>query len=206
MIHEERKFNGILLPLVSRAITDRVGEVMGITHRELSIGPDQIKFSYAFPKDKGLSNVALFWLENCNQSGPYSMRACYYWLLPSFSKSPGGQAVRVRPNEHASSGDYGFIFWQNGKPTSLGQQYVVGSNICRKLPADKSLYDVIEAWENDEYDVRFSRTLGEMNNILGAAIKNLPKPKLDRPRERLLLKARDAGWDEATSALAYEVA
>jgi|GEM_PF-3698782 len=117
---EEKTFDGIILPLYFTSISGRgIGEILGITVRELGLGPKELKMNYAVPKPKELSNMGLFWLEGCDEDPqePYSERACYYWVIQCFSKSPAFEktAIRAKPTGELEKGkvpyfNHDFIF------------------------------------------------------------------------------------------------
>jgi hypothetical protein len=201
---EEKRFDGIILPLMFRDVAGKgrctgIGAVMGITQRELGFGPGEIVINYAFPTDERIKKSGLFWLDNCPASGPYSRNACYYWLLPHFSQIRDASriAIRVRPTERGFPKYIGYdaIFWTEGKPASLGHQYGLGEDIIsRTLSESATLGDVIEAWVREEYDLRFSKSVKEFNEIMDEVLGDIPTMILKSAENRVRVQARDATW------------
>ena len=186
---------GIILPNThgSRAL----GSVLGITLRELALAPDGITFNLARPQAGEFSKAQLFWLGNCPEGGEYSQEACAYWLLRHFSSlsHTNQSAIRVKPSEER--GGYECIFWDEGKPVSLGRQYLFGASLVPRFIEDgKTLSHLVEAWQRKEYEVEYHKTLGELKGAYRTAMGGvgvLPLT-LDNPEHLLELQARDAGW------------
>jgi len=189
----DEAFDGIILPMPSDE--ERMGEIIGITSRELGFREKDIKVNLVSPKHEELSQLWLYWLDNCPEKGPYSRRACYSWLLPSFSVSPekNHTAIMARPTyqEDITLMENDFIAWYGGRPVKIGHQYEMGIRMS-KLLGDHSISVVVNAWQRGDYDVKFSKTMKEFEN---AYVENLPMERLRRPRKELEIEARNAGWE-----------
>lgn len=192
------KFDGILIPF----FFDRkgnLGRTLGITYDELQLGPQNLKINFAHPTSEKLTKFGIFWLENCPESGPYSPKACSSWLMPRFSSMPGTYyqtSIRVRPtNERDGTPfDHDFIFWSRGKPASIGHQYALGLEISERMLKGGSVNEIVKVWQKEEYDMKFSRTIGELEKGNRKILGQIPAIELSKTKRRLELKARDASW------------
>lgn len=201
-MNENKKFDGIILPsfwgMTNRLENKTLGHVMGISSRELAIGPKEIKINYALLKDKKMKDFNLFWLENCpNDNGPYSMKGCYASLLPHFSKIGDTEktSIRVRPAENSNPKflDYDVIFWKDGKALPIGQQYSYASYFLRNHP-DFDLLNVVKEWESENYDSKLKMSIGEIKNNLNSVFGDIPAMKLMDTMHEIKIAERDAGW------------
>ena len=211
---DEKKFDGIVIPLHFRNLgnTDNnlIGEIAGISLRELRFGPDELQINYAIPKRDGF-DLGFFWLDNCikNPSDPYSIRACYNWLLPYFSDLAETErtAIRVKSttNAHPRWVNYDFIFWHKGKPVPVGQQYVYGGDSLRLLKPGVTLLGAIEKWEDKEYDIIFQNSLRILKEANDSVLSDVPMIKLNLAEQKLKTEARDAGWPQKSALMSRVV-
>ena len=195
----ENLFDGIVFPFFLKN-SEVLGRVLGATSSELEFGPRDTKVNFAYHEAEEFYKFGIFWLDNCPKTGPYSRTACYYWLMPHFSKFPEtylATAIRVRPTKekYKTPYEHDFIFWAKGEPASSGHQYILGSEIANQLLSnDRSLPDVVKAWQNEDYDLKFTKTIGELSNAYTTILKDIPKVQLDSAMKKLEIEARNAGW------------
>ena len=199
---EKPEFDGIILP--NTYDFGFLGSIIGITLAELKFGPEDIKLNIAYPKSTELNKAVLFWLENLPETGPYSKSASYYWIMPEFSElsAASKMAVRIKPTsiskEDKTFHKYDYIFWERGKPVTLGHQYSTGNEMNRNLFYNNrhlNLDDVIKAWQNEEYDMKFSKTLGEMDSIFDKLFADNPRVQINKIKRSLEIQTRNAGWE-----------
>lgn len=202
MTDGKKEFNGIVLPLKFKngEKNNCVGAVMGISQRELGLGPSDIVVNYAIPTNPKLSKAGMFWLEGCPETGPYSMTACSYWLLPYFSNlvDTGKTAVRIKPSRDSDGTwhTYDHIFWNNGSVVSAGHQYSFGTETSlHTFRNPTGLMSAREEWGRGHYDLKFSMNLGELNDNTKELLNKFPEVRLEVPRRELSIESRDAGWD-----------
>ncbi len=201
---DEKKFDGMLLSYCWEK--HGIGSVVGIATRELRFGPDSLRINIAHPKEESLSSIGLFWLEGCADRGQYCQRACYYWLLPEFSKVRELRSVvaRVKPSIEKTVGVYDFILWANGEPVPLGHQFTAGQNFSGRLRNGLSLSEVIRAWELGEVDTDFNKTVKETNSVISQVTGDEYVMRLNSIRDEFSMKPREAIW-EAKRGLLIEV-
>jgi hypothetical protein len=198
---EKKLFDGIILPFEYLNETAGLGTILGITSHELAGCPREMVVNVAVPKPKELSNMVVYWLDNCPEgNGPWSKRACAYWLMPRFSNLHENDrvAIRVKPADlEKDKRDYNqdFIFWVNGKPVGIGHQYQVGLSITRSiLGGGRSLGDVVETWQQKAYDLRFSDSIGDFESKIGEVLRDFLMVKLIKTKRGLEIDSRNAGW------------
>lgn len=187
--------NGIILPRIYRGRV--IGAALGITTRELALAPKEINLVLAHPKDEAMAAAQLYWLENCPPTGEYSTEACAYWLLPHFSRlgETRNSAIRIKPNEKENGYGYDAIFWSQGKPISLGEQYSTGAELVPRFLKGRTLHQLVDAWENEQYEIESALTLGELSTRLKSIVGEYPQVQFDNAEHELRLQARDAGWN-----------
>lgn len=201
---QEKYFDGIILPFPFRRMFSNktgIGNILGISMNTLETAPKDIRINIATPRQKALDQFDLYWLENCPEgNGPWGKKACYYWLLKEFSdiSETGRKAIRVKPTDKGGiqncfKEDY--IFWENGKPASLGHQYFVGNQIAHRLFEDQYTHfgHLIEAWKEEKYNL-WSMTIGEIRDKIDSVIGNVPIMKIVNAERSLAIDARNAGW------------
>ncbi len=174
---------------------------MGITSRELAGSPGDIKINVAKLNAQELSNLELYWLENCPEGGcnEWSEQACTYYLIQRFSRlaETNRAAIRVKPDE---DNRYDFIFWEDGKAIPIGKQYTFGKWVTGRIfdSGKQDLDDVVKAWEREDYKLVFSTTRGEfestMDNVLAKDGILPPYLVKTRAEHSLEIRARNAGW------------
>ncbi len=198
----DKLYDGVILPIAYDL--GFLGSVIGITLSELKLGPENIKFNIAYPKSTELNKAVLFWLENLPETGPYSKSASYYWVLPEFSElsQASKMAVRIKPTstlkEDKTFHKHDYIFWERGKPVTLAHQYAAGNEMARHLFYNNrslNLDDVIKAWQNEEYNMKFSKTLGEMDSIFDKLFADNPRVQINKIKKDLEIQSRNAGWE-----------
>lgn len=192
----ENNFDGIILPFFGGV---GIGRVLGTSVRELRFGGEDIKLNIAIPNREEVRKFGLFWLENFPETPEYSKKASYYWLLREFSKLNdfGEYAIRVRPGEKGFGRpvDHEFIFWEKGKPLSVGEQYSAGINMIR--PDQKiTLFDVILSWQQKEYELRYCDRVGKLDEVTEQTfnLSKIPHLQIEKVKERLTIEARNVGW------------
>lgn len=198
----EKKLDGIILPLPFADVSDGIGlgRLLGVTSHELAGCPKDIVVNVAVPKSKELAKTVIYWLDNCPEgNSPWSKKACAFWLIQKFSNfhEYDRLAVRVRPSEPKEDNtyqEYDFIFWARGKPVTIGHQYDIGSNINKMLGEGRSLRDVVGAWQQKDYDLKFGRPIGDFEAEIDKILEDVPMVKMIDTKRNLEIDARNAGW------------
>ena len=122
-------------------------------------------------------------------------------MLPHLSEisEAGKMAIRVKPTSILDKDKtwykHDLIYWSRGEPVNLGHQYEFGEDSARRyLGKNRSWNDAIEAYQNGDYEMVFSRSLAEVREIFNKTIFDVPKIKLDDAKHALRIEARNAGW------------